>query len=64
MLLIPAIDLKNGKCRRPKPGDMNDPTPHGDDPAARAVMSEVYRPLSLNQAPLMFTSRRSAELIK
>jgi len=35
-----------------------------DDPAARAVMSEVYRPLSLNQPPLMFTSRRSAELIK
>jgi len=35
-----------------------------DDPQARAVMSEIYRPLSLNQAPLMFTSRRSSELIK
>ena len=35
-----------------------------DDLTARAVMSEVYRPLSLNQAPLLFTSRRSAELIK
>lgn len=31
---------------------------------ARAVMAEIYRPLALNQAPLMFTSRRSAELIK
>ena len=35
----------------------------GDD-RARAVMTEVYRPLYLNQAPLLFTARRSAELIK
>jgi UDPglucose 6-dehydrogenase len=34
------------------------------DERARAVMTEVYRPLSLNQPPLFFTSRRSAELIK
>jgi UDPglucose 6-dehydrogenase len=27
-------------------------------------MSEVYRPLFLNRAPILFTSRRSAELIK
>jgi UDPglucose 6-dehydrogenase len=27
-------------------------------------MREVYRPLFLNQAPILFTSRRSAELIK
>jgi UDPglucose 6-dehydrogenase len=31
---------------------------------ARAVMREVYRPLFLNEAPLLFTSRRTAELIK
>lgn len=31
---------------------------------ARPVMAEVYRPLFLNQAPAMYTSRRSAELIK
>jgi UDPglucose 6-dehydrogenase len=31
---------------------------------ARAVMSEVYRPLYLNQAPMMFTTRRTSELIK
>lgn len=31
---------------------------------ARDVMSELYRPLYLNQAPLMFTERRTAELIK
>ncbi len=30
----------------------------------RAVMSEVYRPLFLNKAPLLFTGRRSSELIK
>ena len=35
-----------------------------DDPWAREVMSEVYRPLFLNRAPILFTSRRSAELIK
>ena len=34
------------------------------DERARAVMTEVYRPLYLNQAPLLFTARRSAELIK
>ncbi len=31
---------------------------------AREVMSELYRPLYLNRAPLMFTDRRTAELIK
>lgn len=35
-----------------------------DDERARAVMTEVYRPLYLNQAPLLFTDRRTAELIK
>lgn len=30
----------------------------------RGVMSEVYRPLFLNNAPLLFTGRRSSELIK
>ena len=35
-----------------------------DDEWARGVMGEVYRPLFLNRAPIQFTSRRSAELIK
>jgi UDPglucose 6-dehydrogenase len=35
-----------------------------DDEWARGVMREVYRPLFLNRAPILFTSRRSAELIK
>ena len=35
-----------------------------DDEWARNVMREVYRPLFLNRAPIQFTSRRSAELIK
>ena len=30
----------------------------------REVMREVYRPLFLNESPILFTSRRSAELIK
>jgi UDPglucose 6-dehydrogenase len=35
-----------------------------EDKRARAVMSELYRPLYLNRAPLLFTDRRTAELIK
>lgn len=35
-----------------------------EDERARPVMEEVYRPLYLNQSPLMFTGRRTAELIK
>jgi UDPglucose 6-dehydrogenase len=34
------------------------------DTRAREVMAELYAPLFINQAPLMFTERRSAELIK
>ncbi|MFH0295621.1 UDP-glucose/GDP-mannose dehydrogenase family protein [Bradyrhizobium sp. 31Argb] len=34
------------------------------DERARKVLGDVYRPLSLNQAPLMYTARRTAELIK
>jgi phosphoribosylformimino-5-aminoimidazole carboxamide ribotide isomerase len=36
MLLIPAIDLKDGKCVRLQQGDMNLSTTFGDDPAAMA----------------------------
>src|SRR6201991_1475496 len=36
-----------------------------DNEAARQVMREIYRPLSLNQsAPLLFVGRRTSELIK
>ena len=38
MLLIPAIDLKDGRCVRLRQGDMNDVTVFGDDPAAVARM--------------------------
>jgi UDPglucose 6-dehydrogenase len=34
------------------------------DAKAREVMSQLYRPLYLNRSPLMFTDRRTAELIK
>jgi phosphoribosylformimino-5-aminoimidazole carboxamide ribotide isomerase len=36
MLLIPAIDLKDGQCVRLKQGDMDQSTVFGDDPAAVA----------------------------
>jgi UDPglucose 6-dehydrogenase len=35
-----------------------------DDERARTVLADVYRPLYLNRDPLLFTSRRTAELIK
>jgi len=35
-----------------------------EDEFAQEIMREVYRPLFLNQAPLLFTSRRSSEMIK
>jgi UDPglucose 6-dehydrogenase len=35
-----------------------------NDERSREAMTEVYRPLYLNQPPLMFTSRRTSELIK
>ena len=36
MLIIPAIDLKDGKCVRLKQGAMNDATVFSEDPAATA----------------------------
>jgi UDPglucose 6-dehydrogenase len=35
-----------------------------DDERARKAIAEIYRPLYLNQAPIMYTGRRTAELIK
>ena len=35
-----------------------------DDERARDVMREVYRPLFINESPMVFTSRRTSELIK
>ncbi|MDO8321893.1 MAG: UDP-glucose/GDP-mannose dehydrogenase family protein [Phenylobacterium sp.] len=35
-----------------------------EDERARPVMTELYRPLYLNETPIVFTSRRTSELIK
>jgi UDPglucose 6-dehydrogenase len=35
-----------------------------DDERAKKVVAEIYRPLCLNQAPILSTGRRTAELIK
>ncbi|ATQ43960.1 UDP-glucose dehydrogenase family protein [Caulobacter mirabilis] len=35
-----------------------------DDARAQAVMRELYRPLFLNETPILFTGRRTSELIK
>jgi UDPglucose 6-dehydrogenase len=35
-----------------------------EDERAREVMRELYRPLNLNETPILFTGRRTSELIK
>jgi UDPglucose 6-dehydrogenase len=35
-----------------------------DDPRARKIIAEVYRPLHLNAPPILYTDRRTAELTK
>jgi UDPglucose 6-dehydrogenase len=35
-----------------------------EEEPARAVMRDIYRPLYLNRSPLLFTARRTSELIK
>ena len=35
-----------------------------EDDRAQTALGEIYRPLFLNRAPIIFTSRRTAELIK
>ncbi len=35
-----------------------------EDDRARVVMTELYRPLNLNETPILFTGRRTSELIK
>ncbi|MDQ8030328.1 MAG: UDP-glucose/GDP-mannose dehydrogenase family protein [Brevundimonas sp.] len=35
-----------------------------DDVRAQQVMRELYRPLNLNETPILFTGRRTSELIK
>ena len=35
-----------------------------DDDRARKVLAEIYRPLYLNEPPIIYVSRRTAELIK
>jgi UDPglucose 6-dehydrogenase len=35
-----------------------------NDERARKALGDIYRPLSLNQAPIMYTARRTAEMIK
>jgi UDPglucose 6-dehydrogenase len=47
--------------------DFKRPGPGGgghDDERAREVMRELYRPLFLNETPIVFTARRTSELIK
>ena len=34
------------------------------DEGARKIVGDIYRPLSLNQVPILYTTRRTAELIK
>jgi UDPglucose 6-dehydrogenase len=35
-----------------------------EDPRAQKIIADIYRPLHLNQGPLLFTDRRTSEMIK
>jgi UDPglucose 6-dehydrogenase len=35
-----------------------------EDERAKVVMQEIYRPLNLNESPILYTGRRTSELIK
>ena len=41
MILIPAIDLKDGHCVRLKQGDMDQATTFGEDPAAMTWLARL-----------------------
>jgi len=44
MLLIPAIDLKDGHCVRLKQGEMDDATVFSEDPGAMAATGSSVAP--------------------
>ena len=41
MLIIPAIDIKDGHCVRLRQGDMNEATVFSEDPAAIVAGTDV-----------------------
>lgn len=61
MLLIPAIDLKDGHCVRLKQGDMDQSTTFGEDPAAMAV--EIVQPKGFGRIRLRRIDRDSASCV-
>ena len=67
MLLIPAIDLKNGQCVRLRQGRMDDATVFSDDPVAMAEhwVSQGGRRLHIVDLDGAFAGEpRNAELIR
>ena len=59
--------IRNSCARARRSAISSGPTASSSAPttsAAREVMTELYRPLYLNQAPMLFTARRTAELTK
>ncbi|HVR52549.1 MAG TPA: 1-(5-phosphoribosyl)-5-[(5-phosphoribosylamino)methylideneamino]imidazole-4-carboxamide isomerase [Pseudorhodoferax sp.] len=64
MLLIPAIDLKDGQCVRLKQGDMEQSTTFGDDPAemARKWVDQGARRLHLVDLNGAFAGKPKNEL--
>ena len=51
MNIIPAVDIKNGKCVRLRQGQMDAETVFSDDPAAMAEKALVAGPLALGAGP-------------
>ena len=67
MPTLPWSRIPNSCARAPRSRISNTPTASSSAAttnAARKVMADLYRPLYLNQAPILYTSRRTAELTK
>ena len=55
MLVIPAIDLKDGKCVRLKEGKMEEETIFSEDPIATAKVEELIHQLKENYTIIIVT---------
>ena len=65
MLLIPAIDLKDGRCVRLRQGDMSESTTFGEDPAAPHPKMTSVRKLAEAKTDLGWTdSRLKAKVVR
>ena len=62
MLVIPAIDLKDGQCVRLKQGRMDEATSYGDDPVANWLRANLGSLIDANRMVLAVGTREFSHL--